>query len=169
MRLLGAVLAGGRASRFGGDKALAMLEGRTLLDHARDALTPHVAAVVVAGREIADRPGPGLGPLGGIAGALNVARARGFDGVLSVPADAPRLPANLLAALAAGEGPAFVATLPVCGRWPVALGPRLDAHLAAGGDRSVAGWARRVGAVALPGGPFPNINTPADLAALERG
>src|SRR3546814_3555756 len=41
VKTLGAVLAGGRSSRFGSDKALAMLGGRTLLDHAQAALRPH--------------------------------------------------------------------------------------------------------------------------------
>src|SRR3546814_5020197 len=69
---LGAVLAGGRSSRFGSDKALAMLGGRTLLDHAQAALRPHCDALIVVGRGegLADWPQPDMGPLGGVAGAL---------------------------------------------------------------------------------------------------
>ena len=39
-RLLGVVLAGGQARRFGGDKAVATLAGIALLDHAAQALRP---------------------------------------------------------------------------------------------------------------------------------
>jgi molybdopterin-guanine dinucleotide biosynthesis protein A len=69
--ILGAVLAGGRSSRFGSDKAMAMLDGRPLIDHAI-AAGPHCAAVVVCGRDhpghvcLADRPAPDMGPLGAI-------------------------------------------------------------------------------------------------------
>jgi molybdopterin-guanine dinucleotide biosynthesis protein A len=75
--ILGAVLAGGQSSRFGSDKALAELDGRTLLARAVEALQAQCDAVVVVGREDApvptlpDRPRPGMGPLGGIAAALH--------------------------------------------------------------------------------------------------
>ena len=69
MRLLGAVLAGGRSSRFGSDKAEALLHGRSLLDHAIEALSAQCDSVIVVGREhhgtpsIPDRPRPDLGRL----------------------------------------------------------------------------------------------------------
>jgi putative hydroxymethylpyrimidine transport system substrate-binding protein len=50
MRVLGAVLAGGRSRRFGSDKALARYAGRTLLDHALHALGGQVDAVIGAFR-----------------------------------------------------------------------------------------------------------------------
>src|SRR3546814_20571783 len=80
MRLLGAVLAGGRSSRFGSDKALAMLDGRTLLDHAAAALGAHVETVVICGRHVpgmtglADRPAADMGPLGGLNAATHQSR-----------------------------------------------------------------------------------------------
>jgi hypothetical protein len=80
--ILGAVLAGGQSSRFGSDKALAELDGRTLLARAVEALQAQCDAVVVVGREDApvptlpDRPRPGMGPLGGIAAALHHAAGR---------------------------------------------------------------------------------------------
>src|SRR3954464_15142116 len=84
-RLLGVVLAGGQARRFGRDKALATLAGMALLDHAANALRPVVEEIAVVGRDsstyvsIADWPATGLGPLGGLCGALRHARDRDFD------------------------------------------------------------------------------------------
>ena len=51
MRLLGVVLAGGQSRRFGRDKALALLDGRPLIDHALAALVG-CDALAVAGRAI---------------------------------------------------------------------------------------------------------------------
>ena len=45
----GVVLAGGRSSRMGQDKALIEIDGRTLLDRALDALQPHVDDLLVIG------------------------------------------------------------------------------------------------------------------------
>lgn len=77
MRLLGAILAGGAATRFGSDKGSgALIGGRALIDHVADALRPQVATLVVCGRHwpglegLADRPASGLGPLGGLCAAL---------------------------------------------------------------------------------------------------
>jgi molybdopterin-guanine dinucleotide biosynthesis protein A len=172
MRIMGAILAGGQARRFGSDKALAMLGDRTLIDHARAALDPHVEAVVICGRAdgIADRPEPGLGPLGGINAALHHARAKGFDAVLTTGCDMPAYPAELAAALI-GEGAAILKDQPLAGFWPVGLADALDAHLAQDNDRSVRGWMKRVDAriVDRPDILLPNINRPEDLAALARG
>ena len=167
MKLLGAVLAGGRSTRFGSDKALALLDGKPLIEHAIDALAAQVDAVIVCGREygdwVPDRPEPGLGPLAGINAALHAAAARGYDAVLTCPCDLPALPGDLAERLA---GAAYVADVPVIGRWPALLAEALDAHLAAGGDRSVRRWAPAVGAVPVEFGPLPNLNTLAALAAF---
>jgi len=48
--ILGAVLAGGQSSRFGSDKALAALGGRTLLERAVASLETHCDGVIVVGR-----------------------------------------------------------------------------------------------------------------------
>ena len=47
--ILGAVLVGGRSSRFGSDKAQARWNGRALRDHAAAAIAGHVDAVVAVG------------------------------------------------------------------------------------------------------------------------
>ncbi|MCC6681659.1 MAG: molybdenum cofactor guanylyltransferase [Phycisphaeraceae bacterium] len=75
------ILAGGRSSRFGSDKARAMIDGRSLLQHAADLLQPVASDITV----VADRSGkyddlgfrtiadatPGLGPLAGLQAALS--------------------------------------------------------------------------------------------------
>lgn len=172
-RVLGAILAGGRARRFGSDKALATLDGRRLIDRVADALTPQVDAIVVIGREhpgmacAPDRPGPDMGPLGGIAGALHHAARHGFDGVLSVPCDAPALPDDLRAILVDGDGPAFLPDLPVVGWWPVATLATLDALLGRPGSHAVRAFADAIGArPRATATPIANVNTPGDLDRL---
>ncbi|WP_150290604.1 molybdenum cofactor guanylyltransferase [Sphingobium estronivorans] len=170
MRLLGAVLAGGRSSRFGSDKALAMLAGRTLLDHATTALGAHVEQVVICGRQVAgrrwlaDRPAPDMGPLGGLNAALHHAAAEGFDAVLTTGCDMPVYPAKLARALI-GEGPAILKGQQLAGFWPAVLAGALDAHLAEENNRSIHGWLTRIGAriVERPDILLPNINRPEDL------
>ena len=56
----GIVLAGGRSARFGRDKLTELLDGRTLLDRAVDALATRCAEVVVVAA--ADGPAPAISP-----------------------------------------------------------------------------------------------------------
>ncbi|CAM8668748.1 MULTISPECIES: molybdenum cofactor guanylyltransferase [Sphingobium] len=169
-RILGAVLAGGRATRFGSDKALArMADGRTLIDHAVAGLAPHVAAVVICGREggLPDRPASDMGPLGGLNAALHHALDYGFAGVLTTGCDMPFYPAALPAALI-GESAAILKGQQLLGWWPATLASELDAHLAEENNRSIYGWIDRANArvVEIPGLVLPNINRPEDLAGL---
>ena len=166
MKTLGAVLAGGQSSRFGSDKALAMLGGRSLLDHAAAALRPHCDAVVVVGRgEIVDWPRPDMGPLGGIAGALIHAADRGYDQLLTAPVDCVRLPGDLRALLE--PAPSFLETQPVIGLWPVAALRDLRAMLEDAGDLAVKAFTRRIAARAAASDFVPpNVNSTADLDRL---
>ncbi|MDT7533497.1 molybdenum cofactor guanylyltransferase [Sphingobium sp. SA2] len=169
-RILGAVLAGGRSSRFGSDKALAQMpDGRTLIDHAIAGLTPHVAQVVICGRAggLPDRPAPDMGPLGGLNAALHHAQNHGFAGVLTTGCDMPLYPSELPAMLI-GESAAILKGQQLLGWWPVSLAGALDAHLAAVNNRSIHGWLDRIGArvVERPGMILPNINRPEDLEGL---
>lgn len=129
--ILGAVLAGGASSRFGSDKAAAVLGERTLLDHARAALSEVVEEIVIVGRDggVPDLPIAGLGPLGGIAGALGHAAGRGFASVLTIACDMPAMPEELLALLLA-RAPTYCADAPVLGHWPTALAGALIDRLA---------------------------------------
>lgn len=169
--ILGAVLAGGAARRFGSDKALALVKGRTLIDHAIAALVPQCDALVIVGRRhgnwpsLTDRPPGGAGPLAALNAAIHHAAANGYDAVLSLPCDTLGLPQDWAQLLA--PGPAVIADQPVIGFWPATLTTALDAWLATG-ERSVHDFAAAVGArpVAV-GAPLVNINTPNDLAKLD--
>ncbi len=168
-KLLGAILAGGQARRFGSDKAQALYEGARLIDRVAAALAVQSGAVVVCGREepgftcIPDWPEAGLGPLGGLAAALRHAEVGGFTHVLSAGVDVPDLPHDLAATLA-GEGAAIVESQPVVGLWPVAIFPALEAFLH-GGGRSLYRFADAINArrIDLPT-PLMNVNRPEDLA-----
>ncbi|WP_254602923.1 molybdenum cofactor guanylyltransferase [Sphingomonas bacterium] len=129
-RTMGAVLAGGRSSRFGSDKGAALFDGMTLANHATAAIAPFVEAVIRVGGAggIADVPASGLGPLGGIAAALDHAARSGFDSVLTIACDMPRLPGGLIEALLV-RAPAYCAGAPVLGHWPVSALDRLFALL----------------------------------------
>ncbi len=164
--ILGAVLAGGRSSRFGSDKAAATWNDRSLADHAAAQIAPHVDRIVIIGPDgVPDLPLADLGPLGGIAGALDLAASEGVASVLTIGCDMPRVPEALFTALLR-RAPSYCADAPVLGHWPAALGAQLLAWLE-GDDRSVRRWAREVGALPLVSPvPLANVNTPADLMAL---
>ncbi len=169
-RRLAAVIAGGASSRFGSDKALVLLDGKPLIAHVIDRLRPQADALVVVGRTypgqptVADRPGPGLGPLAGLNAALAHAAARGFTTVLTAGCDLPGLPGDLVARL--GAAPAVAVRQPLVGVWPAALADDLDAYFAATADRSLRGWAAAAGARTVDLGAFANINTVGDFEAF---
>lgn len=172
LRLLGAILAGGRSSRFGSDKALAILHEKPLIEHVADGLRSQVCDLIVVGRPypgfrfVADEPASGLGPLGGLCGALLHGETGGFDAVMTAPCDAVTVP-DLRGLLPATGG--VVSGWPLFGLWPVAHAQPLLDHLEKGGDRSVFGW---VAAAGMPEFPAPtglvNINRPADLAVRAK-
>ena len=167
------MLAGGQASRFGSDKALAEVDGRSLLATAFAALAAQCDAVCVVGRKLpglmslADWPAPAMGPLGGIAGALRHAREAGFTQVLTVPVDVPDLPRDLRTRLE--PGPTHFADLPVAGLWPVSALPILESMLSQPGRHATRDFADACGARAVAFGTLANINTPADLNAWKAG
>ncbi|RVT89154.1 molybdopterin-binding protein [Sphingomonas crocodyli] len=163
MKRLGVVLAGGRSSRFGSDKARAMLEDRPLIDHARDTIAPFVDAMAT---DIPDHPAPGLGPLGGLCGALRHAKARGFDAVVVTACDIPQLPSDVVPKLI-DAAPAFLLEAPVVGCWPVGLADQLEAFLG-GEDRSMHAWARACAATGIASDPIRNINRPSDLTSAPK-
>lgn len=171
--ILGAVLAGGESSRFGSDKALAMLQGETLIARAVDLLSGWCEKVIVVGREFApaptlpDWPRAGMGPLGGIAAALRDARDEGYDAVLTCGVDSLDLPANLTLLLS--PAPAYLADQPVVGLWPVSATKAIETILRGEGRHSMRTFAETIGARAvIADRPSININTPQDLAEAEK-
>jgi molybdopterin-guanine dinucleotide biosynthesis protein A len=90
--LLGVVLAGGKSSRMGRNKALLDLQGRSLLEHQMALLAPLCARVVVSGAVDGVEGIPDdcahQGPLGGI---LTVAKRFPGWALLLIPVDMPRL------------------------------------------------------------------------------
>ena len=171
--ILGVVLAGGQATRFGSDKALAELGGRTLLSRAFDALGGHCELVVIAGREkgpghcIPDWPRPGMGPLAGIAAGLHLARDEGYDSVLTIGVDSVGLPDDLLDLLS--PAPSYLADQPVVGHWPMGAVGEIERILEGSGKHSMRAFAEAVNARAVKTAAVSaNINTPADLTAAER-
>jgi molybdenum cofactor guanylyltransferase len=122
------VLAGGRSSRMGRDKALLAVEGRTLLEIALDKLRilGGPAARIVAARSDFSSYAPvipdlhsGCGPLGGIEAALAVT-TRPFN--VFLPVDTPLLPARFLAwMLQRAQITGALLTVPRVNGWPQPL------------------------------------------------
>jgi molybdopterin-guanine dinucleotide biosynthesis protein A len=96
------ILAGGKSSRMGRDKALLEIGGKTLIERAASLCEPLVAGVTIVGDPqrygsfgwpaLADR-WPGAGPLGAIATALGASRQQWC---LVLACDMPNVCANFL-------------------------------------------------------------------------
>ena len=192
----GLILAGGRSSRFGREKALADLAGAPLITRVRDVLTRGASPVAVSaapgsaaaayavGHGLAclhDDPADPPGPLAGLRAGLRWARAQGLRWLATCPCDTPFLPSDLVARLAAarsreeslGERGSFASTPagvePLCALWPVAALERVEA---APGHPSIRRVLADLGALEVrfdDHRAFANLNTPQDYAeALAR-
>jgi molybdopterin-guanine dinucleotide biosynthesis protein A len=193
---LGVILAGGQATRMGGgDKGLRVVAGQRLLDHVLDRLRPQVGHIAlnangaparfddfglpVVPDSLPDWPGP----LAGVLAGLDWAAGQGADAIVTVAADTPFFPRDLVARLQAAAGPSGLALAatreggklwrhPTFGLWPVALRDDLRAALT-DGLRKVVLWTDTHGAgtaefETVPFDPFFNINTPEDIASAEQ-
>ena len=175
---------------MGGSKPLRSLGRRTLLEHALDHARLWSDRVAVAAREDRQVDSSGVpvirdqpeveGPLGGLIAGLNFAREQNCGLLLTIPADMPFLPDDLLERLAGALRQEVGAALassgghvhPVCGLWRVDALEAADDY-AANGQRSLKGLAAAIGSVpvewpAEPLDPFFNINSADELAAAER-
>ena len=171
--ILGAVLAGGKSRRFGSDKALAELHGRTLIARAVETLEGFCDHVIVVGRPsapaqtIPDWPRPDMGPLGGIAAALRLAQDEDYASVLTCGVDSVALPEDLLEILS--PAPAYLENQPVIGHWNADAASIVEQVLQSEGRHSMKAFAIAANARGVQSAYAPaNINTPADLAAMEQ-
>lgn len=181
----GVILAGGASRRMGSDKALISIGDRSLIEHVRGQLAPHVDELLVSADDveryaflqlpvIADRE-PDQGPLCALATCFERAKN---PRLLVVSCDVPELPTTLLAGLlAATDDPEIDAALtltPDARRQPLLACYRrraqaaIEAALAAGKRRADA----MLDAIAIEEVPSPmalwNLNTPQELEAYLR-
>ena len=179
---IGVILAGGRSSRMGADKAFVTLAGMRLIEHALSRLAPQVERVIVNSNAdpalfarydvpvMADAaPGVG-GPLAGIYTVLG--RWPNGD-ILTVAIDLPFIPADLVATLRGGDkgrcryarpGPQHALAI----WWPPHSDRALRDYLTTG-RRDLRGWLERHGeAVACTPDLAFNVNTPDELREAER-
>jgi molybdopterin-guanine dinucleotide biosynthesis protein A len=191
------VLAGGLARRMGGgDKCLKLLAGRPILAHVLERLDGQAERVLLNangdptrfaswGVPIAADVVTGFGgPLVGVLTALEWAatHAPEITDVVSVPADGPFLPRNLVRRLVearAGAGAVLAQAAsngrsnPVVGLWPVALAAALRHAVVEEGTAKVDAWTARYKLATVDFDadlvdPFFNANTQEDLAEAER-
>lgn len=189
--VLGLVLAGGRSVRFGGEKAIALLEGKPLLAWAAERLRTVCATVGVNVRPgteaeavakaaglptLYDDAGDATGPLAGVKVGLIWAEKHGARALAVSPCDAPLLPQDLYVRLLerAGEGAAMAETRdgrqPLCAIWPVGALAAVRAALAGGAHPPTWQVLESIGAQKVlfdDSAAFANVNTRADLAAVE--
>jgi molybdopterin-guanine dinucleotide biosynthesis protein A len=188
-RVTGVILAGGHATRFGGQpKGLELVRGVRIIDRVVAALRAVAdSLLLVANQPEATTwlPGiqtvsdvrPGFGSLGGIYSAL--VHAKGQP-ILVVAWDMPFVGPSILEALRAAGADADVAVFesrstrgvePLCAFYrPTCIAPierQMD-----GGDLRVVGFFEGVRVVRLPppaepDKTFMNVNTPSDLALAE--
>jgi len=96
LKVNGFILAGGKSSRMGRDKALLDWHGRPLVDHMIALLGTATNDVQVVGRDRLPDRWPGRGPLSGIATALDITLT---DANLVVAVDLPFLTTKFLSHL----------------------------------------------------------------------
>lgn len=97
-RLRCAIIAGGRSGRFGSDKSLYKFEGKTMIQHVFDAVSPVFEEIVIIandsekfsflGVQVIPDIIPGLGPIGGIYTAVEKLEA---GRIFIFPCDMPFL------------------------------------------------------------------------------
>lgn len=179
--LTAAITAGGQSSRYGGDKALAVLGGRTLLEHVAGSLEACPVRVLIAPAGKYALPGwttvpdtrPGQGPLAGLEAALTAAPPGwvAFAGV-----DTPGLTPVYWQALAAARTLDALAVValdgedrpqPLAALYHTHLLPQISALLDAGERRlrTAAPPGQTVFVPGLDAAYFRNVNRVGDLDA----
>lgn len=185
--LHGLVLAGGRSTRMGHDKAALQFDGREQLTRALDLLAPLVARCFVSVRpdqradplragypQILDRPDGPTGPLAGIRAAQLACPDAAW---LVLACDLPLLDAATLQLLITSRDPARTATAyrssrdglpePLCAIWEPASAGSVATFVAAGRDcpRKFLIQSDTLLLDQPNARSLDNVNTPEDLAA----
>ncbi|VDZ85539.1 molybdenum cofactor guanylyltransferase MobA [Kluyvera intermedia] len=182
-QVTGVVLAGGKASRMGGqDKGLMLLDGKPLWQHVSDRLHPQVSSVVISANRnlntyqesglpvisdtLSDFPGP-------LAGMLSVMQQLPDEWFLFCPCDTPFIPVDLFARLDIDRFQAPVVWVndgdrdhPAVALAHRSLASKISDYLIRG-DRRVMVFMREVGGHSVDfsdiKSAFRNINTLEDL------
>mgnify|MGYP000914532487 FL=1 len=192
----GLVLAGGLSRRMGGgDKSMRSLGGIPMIARVIERFAPQVGPLAISANSSAegftayglpvlpDIVAGHAGPLAGVVTGMSWLAARGgATHLATVATDAPFLPTNLVARLAAVSAPERIVLArsasgrqPVFGLWPVALRGDLEHWLATSDTMKVLAWVQRHDFVwcdfepEAPDAPDPffNANTPEELAEAE--
>lgn len=192
-RLLGLILAGGRATRMEGSvKALLNVAERPILSRIVGAISPQCSELALNINDsptgfadfglpiIPDTIDGFVGPLAGLLAGLDWAFSHRPEvrNILSVPGDCPFLPNDLVRRLDEArqrEGKPIACARsggqihPVIALWPVTIRHALREALCEKGLRSVNAFAAQIGVAAAdwsdrPVDPFFNINTSDDLS-----
>ncbi len=186
----GVLLAGGLSTRFGAEKAVALLHDGLLMDAVCERFAP-LAQFAVSARPgsaaeqhaqargidvLHDDPTYPSGPLAGLAAGLAWAKHRGLRMVATAPCDTPLLPLDLFPSLLnhMRDAPAaFAVTMegpnPLCAVWRTDVLSNLLTRLA---DRhpSVQSFHAELGSTAVryaDATAFANANTREALATIE--
>ena len=193
-QITGLILAGGGAQRMGGiDKGLIPFHGKPLIESAISRLKPQVSTILInANRSITkyahygypvlmDETPDFSGPLAGFSVGLRHCKT---PYLLTSPCDSPLLPTDLAKRMAAElenngldlvfasskEDDGKIWSQPVFCLMKISLQDSLDAFLSKG-DLKIDRWFKefRSGTVVFENPQaFSNVNTPEELAALER-
>jgi molybdenum cofactor guanylyltransferase len=190
MKIIGAIIAGGRSQRMGGDeKAFFKLSGKSILEIIIGRFDQQVDLVVINangdGRRfsetgltvVPDTMTTLTTPLAGLHASLSFARDADF--LVTVPSDTPFLPLDLALRLvekAKGSGAAVAHSGGqdhfIVGAWRTTLVTELETVIQTQGLFRVKDWVRHVSASVvswphLPFDPFFNVNTLQDLKRAE--
>lgn len=164
--MTGVLLVGGASRRFGSPKALARLGGETLAERAWRILAEAFDLRLAVGKgdlelpfDLVVEPAEPCAPIVGVVAALRLVRT---ETAVFLPVDTPLVTPELLRELARER--AVVQTGPLPGAYGKDDLPELERRLAAG-DYSLRGVNSRV--VEADPRLLANVNTPADLSALE--
>lgn len=190
MKLCAVIVAGGRSSRLGREKAFELIRGRSILDRIICCLESQVTDLAInANGEVQRFAHAGIPvisdlitavqtPLGGLHAALHYADDHGYEAVLTVPSDAPFLPVDLVQRLLAADKPAAIAASAgqqhyLTGLWSSALLTSLARAVEMPRTPRLQDWVRMCEASVVewpaePYDPFFNVNTPEELAEAER-